>query len=777
MIHVHRDSVPAPAILGPDPDSPGLQELASANAFYQDSANAGQTYEFKVYLSPEIESALHTLFKGKCAFCESFVSGSTYKGIEHFRPKNMAVNLDGSVTKPGYWWLAVEWSNLYLICNECNNSKRNRFPIVGRMGSYESGIGDEKALLLDPCTDNPENYLIFLEDGMVASFPPDTEALKKLDGNKYQGHDRGAISIDIFGLNRNELVTARQAVINEVSARLTKLEILIRTSSKGDLQEIIKAETDNAINGILQEDQQFLALRRQMVARWMGRLEGDKELSGAIYSIDSLPSALVEEDLAVEEVSSQELIQQFVQQSIPVESVERVYDELEKKSKARMSFSVEDETRQEIYVRSSNISRIEIKNFKPIDYLSFSFGPGTPEKIGWKVLLGDNAVGKSSVLQAVGLTLMGSERMQSLGLVDPASLLRRGEKEGYVRVYLSSDTEPLEMRLNPEGVEFPGAYRGLQTQVLGFGSARWLPKPGSFPPETDKYVRIRNLFNPFVPLTDAVTWLLELSQNEPGKFRKIEEVLARFLQFQPGTRLRRRGDRIYILAEGQSLSNALSLDQLSDGYQTLLAMAGAIMQMMGELWEDLQAAEGIVLLDEIGTHLHPRWKLQVVTSMRQAFPNLQFLATTHEPLCLRGLFEGEVLVLRRREDELIVLDNLPSPDNLRIDQLLTSNLFGLLSTLHPDLENDYERYNRILTKNDDRRTEQENRWAKNFRESSLSERVLGDTPRAQMIYELVDEYLARSRFEQDNEARARLKASTKKKVARLWEEMKSEGET
>ena len=50
-----------------------------------------------------------------------------------------------------------------------------------------------------------------------------------------------------------------------------------------------------------------------------------------------------------------------------------------------------------------------------------------------------------------------------------------------------------------------------------------------------------------------------------------------------------------------------------------------------------------MLLDEIDTHLHPTWKMQIVRGLRQMMPAMQFITPTHEPLCLRGLEEGEVV--------------------------------------------------------------------------------------------------------------------------------------
>src|SRR3546814_12515812 len=77
--------------------------------------------------------------------------------------------------------------------------------------------------------------------------------------------------------------------------------------------------------------------------------------------------------------------------------------------------------------------------------------------------------------------------------------------------------------------------------------------------------------------------------------------------------------------------------------------------------------------------------------LREALPNVTFIVTTHDPLCLRGLGANEVMVLRRiqqdvrpnSEDLPYVVDSLitiPSIDSLTIEQLLTSDLFQLFST-------------------------------------------------------------------------------------------------
>jgi hypothetical protein len=77
----------------------------------------------------------------------------------------------------------------------------------------------------------------------------------------------------------------------------------------------------------------------------------------------------------------------------------------------------------------------------------------------------------------------------------------------------------------------------------------------------------------------------------------------------------------------------------------------------------------------------------VVRSLREAFPFVQFVTSTHDPLALRGLRNGEVALLRRNDKGIVVADqNLPPIEGLQVDQLLTSRVFGLNSTIDPETE-------------------------------------------------------------------------------------------
>jgi hypothetical protein len=99
----------------------------------------------------------------------------------------------------------------------------------------------------------------------------------------------------------------------------------------------------------------------------------------------------------------------------------------------------------------------------------------------------------------------------------------------------------------------------------------------------------------------------------------------------------------------------------------------------------MQAVEGVVLVDEIETHLHPRWKIAIIGALRQLFPRVRFIATTHDPLCVQGLRKGELHVMTRSaKDEEVAIEQVDVRPGLRADQILTGEWFGVPSTRDPE---------------------------------------------------------------------------------------------
>ncbi|WFU00694.1 AAA family ATPase [Rhizobium sp. CB3171] len=122
-------------------------------------------------------------------------------------------------------------------------------------------------------------------------------------------------------------------------------------------------------------------------------------------------------------------------------------------------------------------------------------------------------------------------------------------------------------------------------------------------------------------------------------------------------------DLVLQYAEGRSVA----FSDLSDGYRNVVAMVAdlaiKIVMLNPHLGaEALAKTDGVVMIDELDLHLHPKWQRRIVDDLRRTFPNVQFICTTHSPFIVQSLRSGE---------ELIVLDGQAIPDvaNLSIQEV------------------------------------------------------------------------------------------------------------
>ena len=87
---------------------------------------------------------------------------------------------------------------------------------------------------------------------------------------------------------------------------------------------------------------------------------------------------------------------------------------------------------------------------------------------------------------------------------------------------------------------------------------------------------------------------------------------------------------------------SLPFSFLSDGYRNMVAMVADIAVRCATLNPQLkekssQETPGVVLIDEIDLHLHPRWQRRVVNDLLRTFPRIQFFGTTHSPFVIQSL--------------------------------------------------------------------------------------------------------------------------------------------
>jgi hypothetical protein len=434
--------------------------------------------------------------------------------------------------------------------------------------------------------------------------------------------------------------------------------------------------------------------------------------------------------------------------------------------------------------RSALLKKIVIRNFKAIANVTIEIpdrvveiatGPLYERKIrtsavNWKMLLGENASGKSCILQAIALALYGPD-IEKQPPVKVAEARRRGigNRTSFVQLFFRGFDRPVRLKVNKSGFKYEWKP-DFHTFVRAYGATRLFQSDSDAWDENrpSERIRVGNLFDPKFPVIDVNTWLMDLNEGDFNvAARAIRELIAGVGDNPTGVQhdvvLRRDTDKNRVMFGDDTL------EELSDGYRALLAMICDIMAGLGAGLSDMENALGIVLIDEIGAHLHPRLRMQVVSRMRYIFPRIQFIASTHEPLCLRGLFEDEVDRVRRINGVVSQETISRSPSSYRVDQLLTSEFFGLETTIDPEIDDQFQHYYHLLRKTKLSDAEIQNR--EQLRTRLITEGVLGYTRRDQLVYEAIDDYLADKRMKSatpgSGEA-SELKKETIERVKRYW---------
>lgn len=125
-------------------------------------------FDRQVFGAPEVWSALRRAQHGKCCFCEAKLDHCSFSEVEHFRPaRSVRQSRERRAYPRGYYWLAYDWSNLYLACTQCNRRhKRDLFPLEDderRVRSHTDHwrLVEERPMLIDPGLEEPRAHIRF----------------------------------------------------------------------------------------------------------------------------------------------------------------------------------------------------------------------------------------------------------------------------------------------------------------------------------------------------------------------------------------------------------------------------------------------------------------------------------------------------------------------------------------------------------------------------------------------------------------------------------------
>jgi predicted ATP-binding protein involved in virulence len=337
------------------------------------------------------------------------------------------------------------------------------------------------------------------------------------------------------------------------------------------------------------------------------------------------------------------------------------------------------------------IGKISIENIRIIDHLEIDLiDPHTNAPYPVLLLVGENGVGKSTILQSIvscltanrsiyGGDLLGStdvSKGQSEASILLDVLLNTAEATQYsYDIYNIKVRRSLEQYIYriingiPIIVKTPKQWFDRMPYVGGnalfFDAYRIMPSRKVAGPNNripDHAIR-NSLMSSFSFLRssnlerfqDTKQWIVNLDYKEAKLYREkqadsglMNQVVEAFnLLFAPYTfsRVSDKSDILFSTPKGE-----VDINVLSDGMKSIFAILGDMLfrfslPYMDEDTIDVNAVlntEAIVLIDEIDCHLHPKWQLNIIPSLRKLFPNVQFIITTHSPLVVKSVDPHEV---------------------------------------------------------------------------------------------------------------------------------------
>ncbi|MBQ8697975.1 MAG: AAA family ATPase [Schwartzia sp.] len=334
------------------------------------------------------------------------------------------------------------------------------------------------------------------------------------------------------------------------------------------------------------------------------------------------------------------------------------------------------------------IKTITAENFKGLKKTTVEFSSGV------NLIIGNNGSGKTSLMEALAIALgTGFIRLNGIAFPDMGNNNVRWEynREGtatHSLIYrfpqrIAAELQWDEKQIYPIGLSRNGEAEHPTFGQLGFAAALadalkdskanlplfsfqkfnrdWNTEMVTTRKEITVETGLTLRVDAYQRCLDSATaadkiqrWCLKMAIMEYEQQRKLHEfqlfqaALKRFMQImleieediKIAYSIETRGMEIGIGEKKESIHN------LSTGYRVILSM---IMELayrtvvLNPEAENFDNQEGVVLIDEIDAHLHPRWQWKVLDALRNIFPRVQFIVATHSPIVISSVRDARII--------------------------------------------------------------------------------------------------------------------------------------
>ena len=302
---------------------------------------------------------------------------------------------------------------------------------------------------------------------------------------------------------------------------------------------------------------------------------------------------------------------------------------------------------QDTYQNAKNILPYCLKSLrcKAFDGINETGFEGLPLDTNWIFLIGENGYGKTTLLRAIALGLLGENEEDVITL----SLIADEEPEIGVEYFSESQSFINNIGKPLQSLEHLACYGPSRLQIQTDQTKNDVAK---------KSTVTYSLFNSDGILLniefEMLIWFLEKNP----RFEAVKQTILRLIPYLADIEVNVAKRMIYYIEkepiEEGVRYNPVTFDQLASGFRSILAMVGDMMIRLFKSQPDIAEPHelaGIVLIDELDLHWHPKMQREIPSLLTTIFPKVQFIASTHSLVPLLGAPENSVLLKVHRTAE------------------------------------------------------------------------------------------------------------------------------
>lgn len=334
------------------------------------------------------------------------------------------------------------------------------------------------------------------------------------------------------------------------------------------------------------------------------------------------------------------------------------------------------------------LKKVYIQNYKAIEKLDIDFKPGI------NLLIGDNGAGKTSVLEGIAVALGGmfvnvtgvstknivkddvrikikpiGDSSTTIEYCEPVSsgcTMHVSDEQEFTWNRIKEEVSSTHTKIDDKSVctwmkKLTNNSESILPLISFQSAARaWKVKRGDFGTELKKKLDDRRCgyigcLDLSMDVKSIQQWCLkqEIMFSNKGDIREYEMFKNIVAAFMKEINELENIPMIYYSPQFKELiykeeNEEMPISKLSAGYQSLLWMIMDIAYRVCMLNPELESRKqltGIVLIDEIDMHLHPKWQWNVIEALRQTFENVQFIIATHSPIVISASKDANIVLL------------------------------------------------------------------------------------------------------------------------------------